>query len=206
MTTTRRRGFALLELLVALAIFAVIAAIAYRGIASVTQARAAIDEKSTRLKALQLAVAVLERDLRHVAARPIRGRYGETLPALGGRRNGLELTAFGFGSAFNESRSVLDRIAYAYADGELERLSFPALDRAPQTIATHRPLLDAVAGLRLRYLDPTDRWLDEWPPADRSGDPTRLPRAVEFTLDLEDYGEVRRVVELPEATSTGALP
>lgn len=199
-------GFALLELLVALVIFAVIAVVAYRGIASVTRARAAIEATSSRLKAVQLAVAVLERDLRQAAARPIRGAYGEVLPAFAGGRSSIELSCYGFGSAFNESRSLLDRVGYAHAQGRLERLSYPVLDRAPQTQASRRTLLEQVGGLRLRYLDPANRWVEVWPPLDRAPDPQRVPRAVEFTLELEDYGEVKRLIELVDAPQVVAVP
>jgi len=191
-----RTGFALLELLVALAIFAVIAAVAYRGIASVTQARENIAAHALRLKEVQLAVAMMERDLRQAAARPIRGAYGEVLPALVGARSQLELSCYGFGSAYNEKRSLLDRIGYAHGGGELARLSYPVLDRAPQTQVARRPLLDGVQAMRLRYLDPANRWLESWPPVDRTADPQALPRAVELVLRLDDYGEIRRVVEL----------
>jgi len=195
----QRAGFALLELLVALAIFAVIAAVAYRGIASVTQARETIGAHALRLKEVQLAVAMMERDLRQAAARPIRGAYGEVLPALVGARGQVELSCYGFGSAYNEARSLLDRVGYAYGDGKLARLAYPVLDRAPQTQVARRPVLDSVEAMRLRYLDPTGRWLESWPPVDRTADPQALPRAVELVLRLEDYGEIRRVIELADA-------
>lgn len=195
----RRAGFALLELLVALAIFSVIAVVAYRGIAVVTQARASLDGHADRLKSVQLAVGIIERDLRQAARRPIRGAYGEELPALAGARGSLELTCFGFGSAASEARSLLDRVGYAYDQGELVRLQYPVLDRAPQTQAARRALLDGVAGLRVRYLEQGNRWLEAWPPADRTVDPYALPRAVEVVLRLDDYGEIRRVVELVDA-------
>ena len=79
---------------------------------------------------------------------------------------------------------------------ELARLSYPVLDRAPQTQVARRPLLDGVQAMRLRYLDPANRWLESWPPVDRTADPQALPRAVELVLRLDDYGEIRRVVEL----------
>ena len=69
-----------------------------------------------------------------------------------GARGQVELSCYGFGSAYNEAHSLLDRIGYAHGDGKLARLAYPVLDRAPQTQATRRPLLGGVEGMRLRYL------------------------------------------------------
>mgnify|MGYP003462655442 CR=1 FL=1 len=82
------RGFALFELLVAMAIFSVLAALAYGGLSSVARTRGELEASGARLKALQLGVAQIGRQLRQAAVRPVRGSYGESLPALGPIRAG----------------------------------------------------------------------------------------------------------------------
>lgn len=199
------RGMALLEVLVAVAIFAVVAAIAYRGIATVTRARAAIAAESERLGRLQLAIALIERDLRQAVPRSVRGGYGETLPALVGDARTLELTSAAFASPFAERRPQLARLTYSLDRRALTRQAHESLDRgnaAPRPPAT---LLDAVDAVRWRYLGTDPAWRDEWPPRqDRSAMAERLPRAVELTLTLADYGTIRRVVPLVETPSTPA--
>ena len=56
-------------------------------------------------------------------------------------------------------------------------------------------MLDPVRDVSLRFLDQAGDWQPSWPPADQ--EVPGLPRAVEFTLDLEDYGLVTRIFALP---------
>jgi general secretion pathway protein J len=199
------RGFVLLEMLVALAIFAVLAALAYGALDQIVKARSQIAAASERLRDVQLAVSRLERDLRSAAARPIRDAYGAVLPALSGTRRGVELTRYGFASPTHEARPLLGRVGWAAADGELRSATWDALDRAPSSRGAPRVELDDVAELRLRYLD-AGNWLDAWPPPRGPDDaPERLPHAVEFTLVVGGYGEIVRLVELPDGPGVAAL-
>jgi hypothetical protein len=51
--------------------------------------------------------------------------------------------------------------------------------------------------VEVRFLDTAGQWHLDWPPLDQRG-PQRLvarPRAVEFAIELEDFGRVSRLVE-----------
>ncbi|MEO7916228.1 MAG: type II secretion system minor pseudopilin GspJ [Dokdonella sp.] len=206
MIALRQRGFTLVELLVAVAIFAAVAAIAYGGLAQVAQTRIALAAEQDRFAALNRAMNNIVRDLRQSVARPVRGNYGETIPALRGSSDSLELSRLGFANPLSEPRSHIERVVYALTDKKLRRGRYAVLDRAPGTVPDDRNLLDKVRRLRWRYLDKQGNWSDVWPsstvappligtaPLPRE---LELPRAVELTLDLEDYGELRRVVALP---------
>jgi general secretion pathway protein J len=199
-------GMALLELLVAVAIFAVVAAIAYRGIASVTTARMALQEQNDRLGKLQFAVAMIERDLRQALPRPGRGSYGEVIPAIAGRRDAIEFTAAAFASPFNERRPQLERVAYAAPRDALERFA-QAVDRGTPAAPTPRALVPEIESLRFRYLGASDTWGDQWPPIGESTSGiATLPRAVEFTIGIADFGEVRRIVQLVEPVAIPQPP
>jgi general secretion pathway protein J len=67
----RARGHSLIELLVALVIFATMAAIAYAGLSAVSRSRAALDERERQLGELGRSLAAIDRDLRSVARRPV---------------------------------------------------------------------------------------------------------------------------------------
>ena len=206
MTTVRIRGMALLELLVAVAIFAVVAAIAYRGIASVTTARMALQEQNARLGKLQFAVAMIERDLRQALPRPGRGHYGEVLSAVAGSREAIEFTAAAFASPFNERRPQLERVRYAAPRDALERFA-QAVDRGTPTAAAPRALVPEIESLRFRYLGTGEAWGDQWPPVGESQrSVATLPRAIEFTIGIAKFGEVRRVVQLVEPVAVTEPP
>ncbi|HNR91411.1 MAG TPA: type II secretion system protein GspJ, partial [Dokdonella sp.] len=53
---------------------------------------------------------------------------------------------------------------------------------------------ERATSLRLRYLGDGNQWHDAWPPRDIAAE--TLPRAVEWRLLVEDFGELRRIVIL----------
>jgi general secretion pathway protein J len=201
---SRFAGFSLIELLVALAVFATMAALAYGGLDSVVRTRVELGRQQGEFQGLMRSVALLERDLRQAAARPVRGNYGEALPALVGAPERLELTRLGFANPQAELRSNLERVFYALDDATLVRGAYAVLDRAPGTAPVLSALRDHVDEFRLRYLDAGQRWSDVWPPlqstSEQTGTPAApLPRAIEFRITTKDCGEITRVVELVSA-------
>jgi general secretion pathway protein J len=203
-----RRGHVLLELVVAIAIFAVLAALAYGALDSVVRTRAGLDAATVRLKALQLGVSALERDLRAAIARPVRGPYGETRPALQGTAEAIELTHHQYASPVaGSTRAALGRATWTLDQESLVRSYWATLDRAPDARPILRELIDDCTGLRLRYLDAGGAWRDAWPARDGPDSaPDRLPRAVEFRIVLRDAGEFRRIVELPDGPAPPTAP
>ena len=203
----RASGFSLLELLVALAIFAVMAGMAYGGLSSVLRAHAELGERGERLAALQFAITVLERDLRQTQPRPIRDRFGEQRAALMGGVQQLEVSTLSATSAQLRTRPSLQRIGYGVLERRFVRLAYPVLDRSPGTRPADQPLIEGVESFRLRYLDQNNRWLDTWPPAP-GGVPAweALPRAVEVQVEVQDLGRVRRLLLLPEPALAARNP
>ncbi len=204
----RSLGFTLLELLVALAVFSTMAALAYGGLNSVVKTRTELVAQQQAFAQLVRAVSMLQRDLGEAAARPIRGNYGEPLPALAGDSATLEFTRTGYANPQAQQRSHLQRVVYRLDQATFQRGVYPALDRAPGTQVSYSDLGDGVKSIRFRYLDITNRWSDSWPPANFTR-PDSLPRAVEFRLDTKDYGELTRIVELvstPPLMAADAAP
>ena len=216
-------GFSLIEMLVALAVFATMAALAWGGLDSIVRTRAELAHQEDDFRALMRSVTTLDRDLRQAVARPVRGNSGEALPAFVGTAERLEFTWLGFANTQAEQRSNLQRVAYALdgsvADGgRLERGSYPVLDRVAGTAVQTSLLRDHVSAFRLRYLDAQQRWVETWPEPNNSDATSQvLPRAVELRIDTADYGEITRVIELvadwpasaagsSAATSSGVTP
>ncbi|CAK0777772.1 general secretion pathway protein J [Gammaproteobacteria bacterium] len=80
-----KRGFTLLELLIAIAIFAVLAAMAYGGLNTVLSSSRYAAIQVERLTRIQTAVTTISRDLVQVVNRSIRDEYGDKqLSFLGG--------------------------------------------------------------------------------------------------------------------------
>ncbi len=200
----RSRGFTLLELLVALAVFAILAVLAYGGLNAILQTRAETERQAARLAEIQSALTLLARDLNQAAPRAVRSEYGDALPALRGGPLApllLELTRGGWRNPAAQVRSTLQRVGYAVEDEVLVRHSWRVLDRAQDSAAYPLRVLTGVRRFQVRFMDEGRQWLDDWPPGVL---PTQnaqavLPRllAVEVQIELEDLGEIRRLLPVP---------
>lgn len=198
------RGFTLLELLVALAVFSIMAVAAYSGLRNVLYTRAAVEEQNRRLAAVQLAVYRLEQDIeqaRRAASATSTANPRALCSAARSRDDRLILTRAGWDNPLGQPRASLQRVAYRLRDGRLWRLHWPVLDRGGLIEPRETLLLDRVRDFKVQFLDQDD-WRDDWPPPssstdDRKPDPDRLPRAVEIRLTLEDWGEITRLLPLP---------
>lgn len=194
----RTQGFTLLELLVAVAVFAVVATMAYGGLRVVVDAKSRLDEQAREWRALQIAVYAIERDLRQAVPRAIREDYGDPRPALQGGEDRAEWSRLDLSVDGSGVGASLGRVRYYLADGELWQERELVLDRAPRESARRRRLLEGVESLEFRYWAAADAIGRDWPPARGDLPLDSLPRGVEFRLRGERFGEVSRLVELPE--------
>ena len=198
----RRGGFTLIEVLVALAVFAVLAALAYGTLNQSLLSAEILNDRMDRLQALQRAVRMLADDLQQLAPRPVRDELGDNFrPALDtGFQSGfaIELTRGGWSNPIVLPRSTMQRVGYRIEEDELVRYQWFTLDRTLSNEPTGVTLLDGVESLQFRFYDASGEFSEQWPPTsnqDGTGDRMR-PRAVEFILRLEDEGELSRLVEV----------
>lgn len=191
----RAAGFTLLEVVVAVALFALVAALAYGGLDSVLSARTQLQAQASQLARLQFAVGQIERDLRAAAQRSVRDGYGQRQPMLVGGSTGFELSRHGYANALQAARAEIERAAYRRVDDRLERLRWPVLDRGPSTRPEVLELMSGLSELRLRYIARSGREFDRWPAPGLSD---ALPARVEVELEIEGLGRIRRLLELPQ--------
>lgn len=196
-----QRGFTLLELLVALAIFSLLAAMAYGGLNNVMQVRDGTQRHAERLAQLQKTFLWLGRDIEQASDRSIRDEYGDSQQALLGSEFGryqLELTRAGWSNPAGRNRSHLQRVAYGIRDGQLIRAYWNVLDRAQDSQPLESVLLENVSKLELRFLDASQQWHALWPATTLNGETTQgPPQAVEISLETEAEGRIRRLFRVP---------
>jgi len=202
MTWTARKGFTLIEVLVALAVFGVMSMLAYAALGSTLSNADYLSDRMDRLQSIQRAVRYLSTDLFQLVPRPVRNELGDGFdPALETTLSSefaIELTRGGWGNPAGLPRGTLQRVAYRLEDDELVRYYWTVLDRtyANEPIAT--VLLDNVERLYFRFYTADGEISEVWPPEVQPG-VTQIrsrPRAVEIVLTLADQGEIRRLLEL----------
>jgi general secretion pathway protein J len=194
----RVRGLTLIELLIALAIFAVLATFAYRAIDQLVLTEQEVARVSGRWESASRSFARIDRDLAAALPRAAINPYGQREPALlyAARGNTLAVTRSGFAGARGESAAP-QRVAYRHEDGEFKLWLWPSVDAAPRSAPAAATLMTGVRAASWRFLDSRDAWVDAWPPSNLTPptSETTLPKAVELTLSFEN-GDVltRRVV------------
>lgn len=196
-----QRGFTLIEVLVALAVFGVLSALAYMTLGQTLSNADMLTERMNRLQAIQRTMNYLSTDFMQAAPRSIRADLGQYEPALQSSFASdfaLQITHGGWPNSAGVPRSTQQRSAYRVEDDELVRYHWNVLDRTPNNLPVATVLLDDLESLTFRFLQFNGDWVDQWPPVNTqsSSNSTMLPRAVEITLVLPKEGELRRIVEV----------
>jgi len=125
-------GFTLLELLIAIAVFAVMSVMAYGGLSNVIDNSKSSRLALSRLQEVQHALFNIERDISQIATRSIRDEFGDVKSYLTAGNDIDRLIEFTRGGRRNPARilrSNLLRVAYRLDNGNLSRLYWPQLDR-----------------------------------------------------------------------------
>lgn len=216
----RTKGFTLLEILVAVAVFAIFSAMAYGGLMRLLDNRQRIDAERAFWRETALAFVRMQQDLSLARNRRIRDNDGISIrlafigqptdtravsePSVEFTRGGILVP--------NGTTANLQRTGYRLVDGTLMRITWPVLDRAPLTKPDMTPLLHDVEEFQARFYvhsnqpstpgavqsgatRPGEGWSSEWPPllAQASAAYPALPRAVEVTVAIKGRGKFTRV-------------
>jgi general secretion pathway protein J len=200
---TRAAGFTLVELLVAIFVFAIVSAIAMGGYNELVKQSDIAADGAARTRAVQATVQRLVLDFTSLEPRPIREPLGDSVqPALlSNARSGEQIAEFthsGWSNPSGVPRSTLQRVSYRLEDNKLTREYWVVLDRTLTGEPQRAELIDRVESIALRFMDSNRSWHEQWPPLGYSAPdaPQLRPIAVEIMLELEDWGEIKRLVEV----------
>ena len=197
----RAGGFTLIELLVAMAIVAVIGVMALTGLNTVIQQQTIAQERAERWREIQFAMRIVAQDLAQIHPRPTREELGESWQSSvlvdPSAQFALELSRGGWVNPGNLPRGTVLRVAYDTEEDILVRFHWTVMDRTLATPPIRTELLTGVEEVEIRMLDRSGEWQLVWPPLNMGGADGLVsrPRAVEFGVYLEDFGQVWRTIE-----------
>ncbi|MGE6317140.1 type II secretion system minor pseudopilin GspJ [Shewanella baltica] len=196
--TSLQRGFTLLEMLIAIAIFAMIGLASNAVLSTVLTNDEVTRTFSTRLKALQQGFGAIERDLAQMVARTPRlleGGRGSTVFQTGNDILDSESEALVFYRLgwLNPDgllpRGSLQSVAYVVHEGRLERWYFPYPEPEFGAEPIKTVVIDKVLSVEYSFFM-DDKW-------ERKVEATKLPKAIAMEIEIEGLGKIQRKFLLP---------
>lgn len=202
MPNSKVRGFTLIEILLAIAIFSILSMAAYQILQGVLRSGEISKEHDQRLTELQRSMLLIERDFMQMVARQSRsvGVQSENLKVfymgekiIDSDSQGIEFNRLGWTNPLNLfPRSNVLRVGYRVKEGELQRLYYLYPDVASGQEPEVQTILQGVESIAFRVW--SDGWLTSWSNSDQ------IPEGIEMTINSKYYGELRRVFILPYST------
>lgn len=181
-------GFTLVEALVSLFVFSLIAAGCTALLMQSVRSQRDISEAHEQLRELQNARALLESDLGQMALRQVRTVEGARRPAFIGGDADIAMAFVRASAEPDPDHGASTRLAYVeyrIEEGRLIRISRTYLDAIATTPSAERVVLGEARDIRFEFFDGAS-WRPQWIAVSRGA-----PRAVALVATLPRYGEVR---------------
>jgi general secretion pathway protein J len=182
-------GFTLVEALVSLFVFSIIAAGSVMVLVQSVRSQEAVRAVDATVRDLQLTQSLLASDAAQMAPRTVRLPDNSRTPRFSGGRASVAMAFVRAAGAVDPARGALTQVAYVeyqVRGDRLVRRTRSSLDPTPATRMDERVMLRGIANAQIAFFDGAT-WQAVWTPA-QNGAP---PRAVAFEADLAGYGRVR---------------
>mgnify|MGYP002700345181 FL=1 len=191
------KGFTLLEVLIAIAIFSVISLSSFTIFDSVLKGDESSQTRSKRQNELQRAFLIIERDLTQIARRSARlngeapqTRFLQTVTDVIDGEQALAFVRHGWTNpGLLLPRSDMQAVAYQLSEETLQRLHFNFVDAVVGEEPKIRPLITDVISVKFEYYD-GKKWQEIW-------EAEALPLAIAIEIETNDYGLIRRQFLVP---------
>ncbi|MBM7071112.1 type II secretion system minor pseudopilin GspJ [Shewanella sp. 202IG2-18] len=194
----QHQGFTLLEMLIAIAIFAMLG-IAANSVLSVVLTNDDVTKQfAQKLKSLQQGFGIIERDLGQIVARTprlIEGGRGNTVLQVGNiipNVDGKALVFYRLGWLNPDGmlpRGSIQSVAYVMTNNELERWYFPY----PEPEIGGEPIKTVI----IKNVNEIDYAFFDGKYWQKQFDATKLPKAIAIEVDIEGIGKIQRKFILP---------
>lgn len=197
MVKSYKQGYTLIEVIIALAIFAILGTISVGLLGRSFDTSARLKAKIDPLAELQLAVARMDRDIAQIVERGTSSFIGQTNYAEF-IRGGLVIPDE------DEAKSTLKRVALLCGNnGALTRKTWTRVDPLNPDDFQEQALMHHIENCEFSYLGKDSTWVSEWPmaPEESRTNPQRkqppFPRAIKLNLSLQNFGDIPLLFVIP---------
>ena len=192
------QGFTLIEILIAISIFAMLSLAAYQILQGVLRSSEISKVHDDALVKLQRSMLIIDQDFTQIIARKSRNeavdKKEQRLLTTGkgifeSTDQAIEFTRIGWSNPMNlVPRSNLLRVRYLLIDGNLERHYFLYPDISSGEKPYKQVLFSDVSALSFRFWGKKGnaKWKTTW------NQKTSLPAGIEIVFETKKYGEIRR--------------
>ncbi|HIP75944.1 MAG TPA: type II secretion system protein GspJ [Psychromonas hadalis] len=198
----QQSGFTLIEVLIAISIFAMMSLVAYQILQGVLRSSKISKDHSEHLTELQRAMLMIEKDFSQIIARNMRDEGKEESKnylffsaknAFESQGDGIEFVRLGWANPLGLlPRSELLRVRYRLYDDKLERLYF----LYPDIVAGEKPqvqvLLSNIEALSFKFWK-GKKWKKNWKKTDK------LPQGIEISFTSKKFGKIKRAFLIAES-------
>ena len=196
-------GFTLIEILVALLVFAVVGLLSTRLLSQSIDNQNNLQDRGQRLAEIHRAIRVLQRDIVQLSRRKIRDAQGEELPALLVSDQGaIEFSRVGWRNPLRQPRSEVQRVGYRWQDEKIIRGYWLTLDRSYDAEPAYQTLLENVEAIEFFAVDQLGNEHKQWPLDPEANVVTEKGEALYLAAilvraEIAPYGMIERIWQVP---------
>ena len=202
-SSNKTLGFTLVEILVALLVFAVVGLLSTRLLSQSIDNQNNLQDRGQRLAEIHRAMRVLQRDIVQLSRRKIRDAQGEELPALIVSDQGaIEFSRVGWRNPLRQPRSEVQRVGYRWQDEKIIRGYWLTLDRSYDVEPAYQTLLENVEAIEFFAVDQLGNEHKQWPldpeanVVTEEGETLYLA-AILVRAEIAPYGMIERIWQVP---------
>ena len=202
-SSNKTLGFTLVEILVALLVFAVVGLLSTRLLSQSIDNQNNLQDRGQRLAEIHRAMRVLQRDIVQLSRRKIRDAQGEELPALIVSDQGaIEFSRVGWRNPLRQPRSEVQRVGYRWQDEKIIRGYWLTLDRSYDAEPAYQTLLENVEAIEFFAVDQLGNEHKQWPLDPEANVVTEEGEALYLAAilvraEIAPYGMIERIWRVP---------
>ena len=193
------QGFTLIELMIAIIIFSIMATMAYSGLNSVLKSHDLLNKQQENFNQLNQIINQFQKEIRQIVPRPVHDKYSTLIPALKLETSNeiiFSFTRAGIPNPSGLQKNSLQRIDYLFSGKTLKKRTWLTIDRNNSADYSEEIISTNLNKFKIDILGFNNAWYQQWPT--NNNDPIDLlPKAIRINLTLQDLGDINRLVELP---------